>query len=428
MLKKSILLLALAIFPIISFANLDICNKSHDGDIDVSIIVKDSNNNKDWLVQGWFRIPEDTCSTVSNNDLRGSSFYYYGISKNGTTWEGNHKKNEDFDCIDPINKFAISSNQDCESIKLKKVSFIKASSSGNRNFQATLVSSNESLNKTVSLENNRPEASDIEKACEILHRNLSKPTLPTTRIVLGKVINPFIYPQTRSECTGTYDTGVPDLKTCRVTSGGTSQVCIKHPYCEISWGRQVCGTRDECKDIPNSPRTTCSNIISCNTWKTEKSFNECSIAVNLKFPKFIAGPINDYINKSYKIIESGREKIKNALPIMCLSDEARSAYNIESEITQAIVDNITAEIKNRIRNRLKQEGEEWLKRTGAASIISSIPTGGIGGAAAMATSIYDFIETTQRVYNDYVQLQEMKTYADDLDFEISCNYGDWSRI
>jgi len=55
-------------------------------------------------------------------------------------------------------------------------------------------------------------AADVQaKACEVLNNNLDRPRLRPEKIKLGSYTDPFTLPQTTTECTNTYDTGVPDV-------------------------------------------------------------------------------------------------------------------------------------------------------------------------------------------------------------------------
>jgi hypothetical protein len=170
--------------------------------------------------------------------------------------------------------------------------------------------------------------SDIKRACDVLAKKIEKPTLPTQRISLGSIINPFIPPEVYTECTNTYDTGVPDLGNCHVEDGGSSRVCVWTPF------------GDACTDIPNAPRTVCSNIIACNTYKTHKRFNVCEVAFTLKVPNFISEPITKYIDSAYNTIEATRNEIRSALPLACVPDEMKNS--VTPDFGQTLADAVTA--------------------------------------------------------------------------------------
>jgi hypothetical protein len=264
--------------------------------------------------------------------------------------------------------------------------------------------------------------SDIKRACDALSKKIDKPSLPTQRIVIGSIVNPIIPPEVKSQCLGTYDTGVPDPSTCRLQDGGSNRVCSQIPYCDF----RGCGTQEECVDIPNAPRTVCSNIIACNTYKTEKRFNVCEVAFTLKMPKFIAAPISKYVDKTYNTITTFQNEVKNALPLECASETVRNSTT--PNYGQSLADAVTNEIKQRLQEELKREGEEWLARTGIETVLASIPTGGVGGAAALGTSVADFIYTAKNIADDYIELKEIQTFAEDLDFSVSCHPGEWSLL
>jgi len=270
------------------------------------------------------------------------------------------------------------------------------------------------------------EPSDIKKACDVLSKKLDKPTLPTQKVKMGSLINPFIPPEVYTECTGTYDTGVPDLASCRVTGGGTSKSCAQVPYCDVGWDGVRCGTREQCVEVPNAPTTVCSNIIACNAYKTHKRFNVCEVSFTLKLPKFISEPIAKYIDSAYNTIESAQSELRSDLPLACASDEVKTSVGSGNQ--QSVADAVTNEIKRQLQDRLRREGEEWLARTGIETVIASIPSGGLGGAAALATNIADFVITAKNIADDYVQIKEVQTFAEDLEFQMSCHPGEWSDL
>jgi hypothetical protein len=163
-------------------------------------------------------------------------------------------------------------------------------------------------------------------------------------------------------------------------------------------------------DTPNAPRTVCSSIIACNTYKTHKRFNVCEVAFTLKLPKFIEEPISKFIDQTYTAIETTRSEIKKA------------------SNNQSLADAVTEEIKRELEDRLRHEGEAWLQRTGIETLLASIPSGGLGGAAALSTNLADFVLTAKNIADDYVKIKEVKTFADDLNFSVSCHTGEWSDL
>jgi hypothetical protein len=270
------------------------------------------------------------------------------------------------------------------------------------------------------------EPSDLKRACDALSQNLDKPTIPTQRIVIGSMPNLLLPPEVYSECTGTYDTGVPDLGNCHIEDGGISRSCAQIPYCDVGWNGVTCGTREQCINTPNAPRTVCSSIIACNAYKTHKRFNVCEVAFTLKLPKFIEEPISKFIDSSYTTIESTRTEIRNALPLACANDELKQ--KIKASNNQSLADAVTEEIKRELEDRLRHEGEAWLQRTGIETLLASIPTGGLGGVAALSTNLADFVLTAKNIADDYVKIKEVKTFADDLNFSVNCHPGEWSDL
>lgn len=120
---------------------------------------------------------------------------------------------------------------------------------------------------------------DVAMACEILNRNLDKSRLRTEPIVLGSYTDLLTLPQTKSECTNTYDTGVPDPSTCRTE-------CVQEWRTDFLRGRGC--MRWE---------TRCSNVIACNTWKTEKKTMECDLVFRIKLPNYVDKPLSAFIDE-----------------------------------------------------------------------------------------------------------------------------------
>lgn len=247
-----------------------------------------------------------------------------------------------------------------------------------------------------------------QKACEVLYGNLERPRLRSEKITIGHYTDIFTLPQTKTECTNVYDTGVPDLSTCTT-----------------EW--------DECADklevlggwtcVPGTT-TRCTNIKMCNTWANYKKTMECDLTFQVKLPRFVEVPVQEFLDNSYQTIEATRAKLGSVLPLECAPANIRDSADPSQRLAEAV----TAEIQQRLRTVLEREARKWAEETAIATIGASIPSGGIGGAAAMSTSIANFIYRAHTAVKPILTFaNEAKDFAEDLGFSTSCGWNEWHR-
>lgn len=253
---------------------------------------------------------------------------------------------------------------------------------------------------------------DPELACGLLHAELARPRMRSETIVLGSYTDVLTLPQTRTECTHVYDTGVPDLATCTTVYDG----------CASEWHGPF-GTRG-C--IPGTT-TNCDNIKACDTYRHESKTMECDLTLQLKLPNFIERPMEDFIDETYNIADAARNELAGALPLECAGDIGNRS--LDGDRGQAIADAITAEVSRRIRERVEEEARAWLTETAITAVIAAIPTGGVGGAAALATELATFIHRVETRIKPIVKfVRDTQGLAEDMGFGTSCGWSDWHAL
>jgi hypothetical protein len=252
---------------------------------------------------------------------------------------------------------------------------------------------------------------EVEKACQVLHAQLDRPRLRSEKIKIAHYTDLLTPPQLKSECTNIKDTGVADPSTCTTET----DPCASEWHGPFgSWG---------C--IPGTT-TRCTNIKICDTYAHYKKTMECDVEVQLKLPNFIEEPISDFVDQSYEVIDTARTQVATALPMACAPPDVQNAG--AEDPTGAMAAQITDIIKRRVQAAVEREAREWVAETGVKTIVASIPSGGIGGAAAMSTSLADFIYRAHRAVQPIIKIaNEAKDLAEDLGFSTSCGWNDWNQ-
>ncbi|NOT40996.1 MAG: hypothetical protein HOP13_10930 [Alphaproteobacteria bacterium] len=254
-----------------------------------------------------------------------------------------------------------------------------------------------------------PSTVDTDRACAVLYQKLDRPQLRSQKTVIGHYTDLLTPPQTKSECTHVYDTGVPDLATCTTT---TDACASKWTGPFGTWG---------C--IPGTT-TKCTNAKACDTYKHYKKTMECDITFQMKLPNFVEKPLSDFIDSSYQTIESGRASVRNAIPLSCAPANVRQTA--AANPGQALADAVGNELQRRIKERVEREAREWLQETAIQTVIASIPSGGVGGGAVMTTKLAEFVYRVHRVVKPIIQVaNDAKDFAEDVGFGTACGWSEW---
>ncbi len=397
--KLGIFLLYLVAFTPSADAGLQFCNKTMRS-IKIAIMYKKDVN---WTTEGWYAYAPGQCASpiTLNAPLKNRTYYYYAKNEN-YTWGGRNEEGDAYGCISPSSSFGGDADR-CEPGQ-SYVAFRKVDTGNSLDFTMSLDAPDEELKPS--------EQEFIKNACDILHQKLNKPSLPSTTIELGRVPNPFLFPEVKAgECTNTYDTGVPDPSTCRT----------EYDDCDHMEDLGLFG-----KHCVPATRTKCSNIRACNTWsKPMKRFNECAIKLTLKLPNYVAEPMNSFIDNTYNTLERARQA-GASLPYMCAPEDIRR--NASRELSNYITQEVTKRVRRKVESRLKEIGEQWLLETGVASTVASIPSGGIGGAAALGTQIATFIYRAHQAVKPILKVKEAVDFAEDLGFSAECGPGRWTVV
>lgn len=252
---------------------------------------------------------------------------------------------------------------------------------------------------------------EVEKACQVLHAQLDRPRLRSEKINLAHYTDVFTPPQLKSECTNIKDTGVIDPSTCRVEQDDCAtelEDIFGNSYCVPGWTNR------------------CTNVKICDTYANYKSTMECDLQVQLKLPNFIEQPLSQFVDGSYELIEATRKQVATALPLACAPADAQASRG--EEITQAILNRISGTIQRRIRAAIEKEAKEWVIETGVKTIVAAIPSGGIGGAAMMTTSLASFVRRAHKAVEPIIKIgNEVKDTAEDLGFSTSCGWSPWHQ-
>jgi uncharacterized membrane protein len=70
-------------------ANLEICNRSHQGAVQVAVAYPTDKNK--WNSQGWLSLEEGECSTMLEAALTNRYYYYFAKTDKAYFWRGEHK-------------------------------------------------------------------------------------------------------------------------------------------------------------------------------------------------------------------------------------------------------------------------------------------------------------------------------------------------
>jgi uncharacterized membrane protein len=268
--------------------------------------------------RGWFSFSPGECAPLDGGPFKYSSQFYYARyrdrAKTGV-WAGD--ENSVKGCINPEQSFE-EVTKGC-SPPNKLIAYIK-------------VDTGQATSHTIHLRDDTSldfSAADVQaKVCEVLNKNLDRPKLRSEKVKLGSYIDALTPPQTTTECTNTYDTGVPN------PGSATSVWDECESEQELPFGGWTC--------VPGwTVRYT--NIRACNTWKTEKRWMECDLQFQLKLPNYIEKPLSEFVDNSYEIAEHMRKTAATSLPLQC-SPRAAAAGTGEN-VTQAVANQIVEEIK-----------------------------------------------------------------------------------
>jgi len=257
------------------------------------------------------------------------------------------------------------------------------------------------------------DAPALDEACRVLHQELVRPRMRSEPIVIGSYTDILTPPQSRTECTHVYDTGVPDPMTCTTV----------YDDCASKWegpfGTWGC--------IPGTT-TKCDNAKACDTWSTDIKQMQCDLTLTMKLPNFIDRPLQDFIDDANQVTEATRNELAGALPIECAGEVGRQQA-ASGDPGQAIANAITAELTRQVRQRVEEEARAWLTETIITTVAASIPSGGLGGAAAMATELATLIYRIEARIRPIVRfIKDSQALAEDMGFGTSCGWGEWHKL
>lgn len=311
-------------------SQLAFCNRTNSA-LFIAISIPTPNNGPR-VDKGWFKVAAGECSTLVSGSLKYRYYYYYANRPDGTEWRGDEGDSKS--CIHRTDPFEITDSA-CPS-GTTAVPFRRIDTGDARSYTMRLTHNSETIDVSS------PAVRD--KVCEVLGKNLDRPRLRSERVKLASYTDPLTLPQTRTECTNTYDTGVPDPSTCTTT----------HDPCAREWRTDFPPARG-C--IPGLT-TRCSNVRACNTWKTEKRVMECDLVFQIKLPNYIEKPISDFVNNSYEVLESARREAATSLPLACAPQVAASDGNV----TRAVAEQLTNQLKERIRSTVEREASTLTRK------------------------------------------------------------------
>ena len=367
-----------------------ICNRTAK-EISVAVMYKSDTG---WITEGWFPYAPNQCGSPKTQSIApNTAFYVYG-RRDDVSWSGKEESSRT-GCTQSSSWTKDADN--CESER--KVSFFRIN--GGAEGIVKFTRAGETLDFS--------QEENLAKACAALTRTLDRPRMRSEKVVLARYTDVLTPPQTRTQCTNVYDTGVPDPSTCTTKTDSCASKW-RGPF--GSWG---------C--VPGVA-TTCSNIKACNTWRTDKKTMQCDLTFQLKLPNFIERPLEDFVDNSYSVIESTRNRVATSLPLAC-APGASSA----TAASQAVIDQITQELTQKVRGAIEREARQWLQETAIQTVVASIPSGGIGGGAVMSTQLGTFVIRTKKAIEPIIRVaNDAKDYAEDVGFGTSCGWSDWSRL
>lgn len=373
-------------------AQLRFCNLTKS---EVQVATSIPNQSGPRTDHGWYNIPSSECRNLVAGPLQFRYYYFYAKRYDGAEWAGDSDKGGSKSCVSS-QRFEISEATCPDDARV--VTFRRVDTEGNSSLRISLTHSGEKLDVS--------DRSVRDQACEVLNTNLDRPRLRSERVTIARYTDVLTPPQTRTQCTNVYDTGVPDPSTC-------STECVQ------KWRT----------DFPKASgcmrwETRCSNVKACNAWRTDKKTMQCELYFQLKLPNYVEKPLSSFIDTNYKVLESAQRSARDSLPLAC-APVASSG----DDVTKAVAEQITNRIKEQVRDIIRREAEQWLTETAIQTIVASIPSGGTGGAAVMSTQLGQFVYRTHKALRPVIKVaNEAKEYAQDVGFDTACSWSDWHRF
>lgn len=394
----TMMLVGSAVAP--AFGELSFCNETES---EVQLALSRPTASGSRIEQGWFKLPPGECRDVIKTPLKYRKYFYYARQDSGSVWRG--KEEDEVGCIVRGSQFRIEEDT-CPSGSTP-VNFRTIDTGGEDAYTVRFVKAKRTSATVADFQTSKAKS----KACEILQSNLDKPRLRPQPIIIARYTDLLTPPQTRTECTNVYDTGVPDLATC-ATEYDPCASELSGPF-----GTWTC--------LPGTT-TRCSNIKACNTWTTDKKTMECDLIFQIRLPNYIERPLSDFIDSSYDVIQSSRQMAATSLPLEC-APAAASVAN--GDITQAVAQQITRELQDKVSQAIQREAEQWFREVALKAIVASIPSGGTGGAAVMGSELGQFVYRAHRVLKPIIEVaNDTKEFAEDLGFNTRCGWSDWHRF
>lgn len=146
----------------------------------------------------------------------------------------------------------------------------------------------------------------------------------------------------------------------------------------------------------------------------------CDLQVQLKLPNFVEKPISEFFDKANAL----RNQLNDSLPLECAPPEVQRSA--PGQVGEALARAVTSEIQRRVETALRREAQAWLNEQLVKAIVVSVPTGGVGGAAVMSTSLAEVVYRVHRAVSTTLNhLNDAKALAEDLGFSTSCGWTDW---
>jgi hypothetical protein len=69
---------------------------------------------------------------------------------------------------------------------------------------------------------------------------------------------------------------------------------------------------------------------------------------------------------------------------------------------------------------------KWLQQAAIETVAATVPSGGVGGTAALATSVGQFVHRAKKVIDPIIGVaNDVKDFAEDVGFSTSCGWSDW---
>lgn len=370
--------------PSVSHAELSFCNHTRS---DIFIAVAWGNEGV-FTRKGWFKAEPGQCVAPIKGNLKERYYYYYAQRADRSIWAGDDDNRKY--CIHPTSVFEYKGNDFTCPSEAYTVNFHRIDTGDDLSYEMAFTHRNEPFDVS------NPTSRSV--ACDILNKRFDKSSLRSEHFNLASYTDPFTIPQTRSECTGTYDTGVPDLSTCRAE-------------CTREW-RTTFPPGRGCMQW----HTRCSNVIACNTWKVEKRTMQCDLRFQFKLPNYVERPLSSYVGSTFNLLQN---RI-TSLPLEC-TPTGQAAPDRVRQIGDAI--------RERVRSTVEREARQWLQETAIQAIVASIPSGGTGGAAVMSTQAGQFVYRIQKALKPIIKVaNDVREFAEDVGFSTSCGWSDWSRM